>query len=337
MSAVNASHADAALAGGLERALCETLGDVEVTDLVRLKGGYSRETWSFDADLPDGRRLGLILCADHDKGVVGRVGESLDRVTEGRLLAELHGLGLPVPAVYATADAHGPLGRPFLVMARIDGIVAVGPLVRDAWYRERRTAFAAQKASILARIHGAGRAVHVLGDDVPNGGDCGRRELSRWAAALAHTEEARTPAVDRALGWLESRLPVTTSVLTVVHGDYRVGNLVYGPEGIRSVLDWEMAHVGDPLEDVAWAQLVCWRVGTPLVGGLVDEREWVSLYEHAWGSEVDAERLRFWDVLGAVKMACLAWRAVEATPPGPERNLLVGLFEQLDAELERLG
>ena len=94
-----------------------------------------------------------------------------------------------------------------------------------------------------------------------------------------------------------------------------------------------MAHLGDPLEDVAWAQLVCWRLGTGLVGGLLSLAEWSAAYGDAAGHEVDAGALRFWEVLGSVKMSLLAWREGQRTPAGREHDLLLRLFSDLQTEL----
>lgn len=96
-----------------------------------------------------------------------------------------------------------------------------------------------------------------------------------------------------------------------------------------------MAHLGDPLEDLAWAQLVCWRVGTDRVGGLVDLARWPELYGAAAGWAPDLAALRWWEVLGSVKMACLVWRAAEAVTAPAERALLERLFADLGTELDR--
>jgi aminoglycoside phosphotransferase (APT) family kinase protein len=100
------------------------------------------------------------------------------------------------------------------------------------------------------------------------------------------------------------------------------------------VLDWELAHVGDPLEDVAYAQLVCWRVGTDRVGGLVDLDRWPGLYGEAAGVPVDPASLRWWEVLGSVKMACLTSRAAGTASSGAEQALLERLFADIGRELD---
>jgi aminoglycoside phosphotransferase (APT) family kinase protein len=303
----------------LGRVLGET---VRVSSLTRLKGGYSREMWSFDA----GNRP-LILCADTPQGVVGS-DDSLSRVEEYRLLAEVRAGGVPVPAVLCAGDADDVLGRPYLVMERVEGTTATGPLLRDPHYVQRHDRFGRQKAEILAAIH----ALPSPGV-FPGSGDTAGREVARWARAVSAVPDAQTPAVRGAVRWLERHEPRRPDRISLVHGDYRTGNLLYGPDGIRVVLDWEMAHLGDPLEDVAFAQLVCWRMGTDRVGGLVPGDRWLALYEQA-GGPLDRESLHFWEVLGTVKMAALTLRAGRRLPPGRERDLLHRLFAQLDADLE---
>jgi aminoglycoside phosphotransferase (APT) family kinase protein len=321
------------LAAGLAIALRRVLGEpVQVRSLARLKGGYSREMWTFDACLPHGSRR-LILCADMAGGVVDHA-YALSRVGEYQLLAGLRAAGLPVPAVLCAGDASDVLGRPYLVMDRVEGTAAVGPLLRDPYYVRRRGRFGRQKAEILAMIHAVAPPAGLFAAaSLADAGDAGPREVARWARAVSAVPDARTPAVRAAVRWLERHQPGRPDRVALVHGDYRTGNLLYGPDGIRAVLDWEMAHPGDPLEDVAFAQLVCWRVGTDRVGGLVTAERWIELYDRAAGGTVDRDSLHFWEVLNGVKMAALTLRAAQRLPPGRERDLLTRLFAQLDADL----
>jgi aminoglycoside phosphotransferase (APT) family kinase protein len=322
------------LATGLATVLRRALGEpVRVRSLARLKGGYSREMWTFDACLPHGSRQ-LILCTDMAGGVVDQ-SDALSRVGEYRLLAALRAGGVPVPAVLCAGGADDVLGRPYLVMERVEGITAVRPLLRDPHYVRRHDRFGRQKAGILAMIHAlAPPAGLFAGTGFAGTGDLvSARETARWVRAVSEVPAARTPAVRAAVRWLERHQPGRPDRVALVHGDYRTGNLLYGPDGIRAVLDWEMAHPGDPLEDVAFAQLVCWRVGTGRVGGLVTAGRWIELYEQAAHVAVDRDSLHFWEVLAAVKMAALTLRAGQRRPPGRERDLLTRLFAQLDADL----
>ncbi len=197
-----------------------------------------------------------------------------------------------------------------------------------------------QKATILAQIHALDIPDGVF-EQVPVEADVGHEETRRWSTALVRTPAAHTPIMAAALQRLEDWELTPPERVVVVHGDYRTGNLLYDPtgqRGITGVLDWEMAHPGDPLEDVAWAGLASWRVGTGLVGALLTDGEWIAGYERASHRTVDPHALRFWQMLTGVKMSILAWRAVEQTPSGREQDLLRALFGQLQAELEaRLG
>ncbi|WP_055752112.1 phosphotransferase family protein [Frankia sp. AvcI1] len=321
------------------------LAEVDILDLHPLKGGYSREMWSFDAVTRDGAVHPLILCADSAAGVVGAGGQTLGRPAEAALLHTLHTAGLPVPDAVASGDgaAGGPggeLGRPYLVMQRCSGTAAIGPLHRDPWYVEHRAELAVWFAATLAAIHAADVPADVLGGVRPDPARVAGAELARWSGELRATPQAHTAVLDRALGWLAANPPPPPARVTLLHGDYRTGNILHGhgdggPSGLRTVLDWEMAHLGDPLEDLAWAQLVCWRVGTDRVGGLVDLARWPELYGAAAGWAPDLAALRWWEVLGSVKMACLVWRAAEAVTAPAERALLERLFADLGTELDR--
>jgi aminoglycoside phosphotransferase (APT) family kinase protein len=314
------------------------LGAVEATGITRLKGGYSREMWSFDARDGAGRDLPLILCADSPAGVVDADTQALDRVREAALLATLHGQGLPVPNAVTAAGPSGPLGRAFLVMDRRPGTAAIGAFRRDPSYLDHRATLAAELAGILAAIHRADVDTDVLGPR-PRPAEVGPLEVARWSDQLRAMPDARSPALDRALDWLVRERPRPPDRVVLVHGDYRIGNILHGPDGagvpgLRTVLDWEMAHFGDALEDVAWAQLVCWRFGTGRVGGLVPPSHWADLYGRAAGTDLDRRSLRFWEVLGTVKMACVLWRAAAAASEPAERGLLRQLFADLSTELD---
>jgi len=322
----------------LEAILEPMLGPIKVHDVQRLKGGYSREIWSFDAAVDGGRRP-LILCADTSAGVVGQGPYALSRVQEAALLHVINADGVPAPDAIMSGDKESPLERPFLVMDRVPGTTAIGPLHRDPRYIEHRAQLALQLAEILARIHRTGISHDILGPP-PDPHEVAEIEITHWTAELQRTPGAQTPTLARATDWMKQSVPTPPSRVTLVHGYYRIGNILHddvGPDGpsLRSVVDWEMAHFGDPLEDVAWAQLACWRVNTGRVGGLVELDEWGALYAKASGRRVDPEALRFWEVLGSVKMACLLIRAKAVAPDLRERSLLAQLFDDLVDELDR--
>lgn len=311
--------------------MTEALGrSVRVSGIERLKGGYSRRMWSFDTVDADGTTTGWILCTDSDEGVVGP--DSLARPREAALLADLYDRGLPVPAIAASGSGPAPFGSDWFVMSRLPGTAAVGPLIRDPDVIIARPDLGRQKAQILAHIHSVPVPAGVF-DQSPTPESVAEAETDRWTRALAETPAASTATMQAALGRLTTSVPIAPIAVCIVHGDYRTGNLLYDNSGITGVLDWEMAHPGDPLEDVAWAQLASWRVGTGLVGAMLTDDEWLDDYATAAGRSIDAESLRFWQILTGVKMSILAWRAYERTKPGKEHDLLLALFEQLQHQL----
>lgn len=332
-------HPDDQLGALLAEELRTLVGPCDVVDLSRLKGGYSREMWSFDLVSEGGRRQReLIVCMDRAGGVVGQGSQALTRVEEGRLLGSLHAVGVPVPDVMTYGDSGSRLGRPFLVMERLPGTTAIGPLHRDPRYAAARHVLGLQLAERLACIHGCPAVVGALGA-APDPAAVFGRQLGQWSAELSATPQACTPVFARAVRWLEHHPAPPPAAVAIVHGDYRTGNILHVCDRVRgprftAVLDWEMAHLGDPLEDVAWAALVCWRIGTNRVGGVVELDEWPDVYARVSGRPADRAAVRIWSVLASVKMACLLHRARHSLEEGSERALLDRLFEDLEGELD---
>jgi aminoglycoside phosphotransferase (APT) family kinase protein len=282
----------------LTAALADVLGTAPITDLHRLSGGTSRETWAFDAG---GRPL--ILQRERPRGL--RVA---GMATEAALLRAAREQGVPVPAVVATdADGDAPesagdddvLGPAWMVVDRVDGETIPRKILRDDRFAVARSGLAAQCGDALARIH------RIPADAVPvlRGGD----QLAELRATLDATG-APHPAFELAFRWLERNRPVPVSTpsgvapAAVVHGDFRNGNLVVGPDGLRAVLDWELAHRGDPLEDLGWLCVRAWRFGAaPRVGGFGTVDDLVGAYEATAGSAVDRAALRWWEVFGTLR------------------------------------
>jgi len=116
------------------------------------------------------------------------------------------------------------------------------------------------------------------------------------------------PTFELALRWLDDHRPPTTGA-AVVHGDFRNGNLIVGPDGLRAVLDWELAHVGDPMEDLGWLCVKAWRFGVDRpVGGFGERADLYGAYGRASGRVVDPDVVRWWEVLGTLKwgVMCIA-------------------------------
>lgn len=277
-----------ALQTSLVALLGDTGVDVAVDGLRRLSGGASRETWSFDAVI-GGTRRPLIL----QRLRPGATGSSTATpiAIEAALLRVAADHGVPVAGVVADDDGT-TLGSPGMVVERLDGETIARKLLRDPEYAVARERLGAQVGVALARIH----AIPTEGAPGLRSGD----QVEQFRTILDALGEPH-PAFELGFRWLEANRPVAVGE-TVVHGDFRLGNLLVDGEGLRAVLDWELAHLGDPLEDLGWFCVRAWRFGSPLpAGGIATREAVVAAYEEAGGASVDLEALRWWEVLGTLK------------------------------------
>ena len=276
--------------------------DLRILDLRRLSGGASRETWSFTAVDGSGTRRPLIL--QLQLPVPGSQGPGME--SEAALLRAAAAEGVPVPHLVLDGDAAAGLDRAFLVTDLVEGETIPRRLLRDDAYADARAVLAAQCGAALAQIHRIDPAVAP-------GLDAGDR-LDRYRGVLDLLGDPH-PTFELALRWLDAnRPPVATP--TVVHGDFRLGNLMVDAGGLRAVLDWELAHVGDPLEDLGWLCVRSWRFGGSAPGGGLRARTPTCSppTRQAGGQPVDPEAVRWWEVMGTLALGRDLHRPV-APPP----------------------
>jgi aminoglycoside phosphotransferase (APT) family kinase protein len=278
---------------------------VRARDLRRLAGGASRETWSLDLEIERAagavERLPLVLRRDPP----GRVGDGGDRGLEMRVLHAARAGGVPVPRVYWGSTDPSVLGSPFFLMERVEGEALPRRLLREERYARARAAMAAELGAILARIHALDLAEPDLAGLArpPAGRSPARAEVERTAEGIRTLAVEPHPVLDLAQRWLLERAPEAPRV-TLVHGDYRVGNVLFDETGVRAILDWELVHAGDPIEDLGWLCTRAWRFGSALAAGGVGTRDQlVAAYETARGAKVDRDALRFWEAFGSFKLA----------------------------------
>jgi aminoglycoside phosphotransferase (APT) family kinase protein len=192
----------------------------------------------------------------------------------------------------------------------VEGETLARRLLRDPEYAEARPKMAAQLGGILARIHGVPTDEPDLrGVPEPPADTTGAdAELDRYETLLRGVAPEPHPAIELGLRWLRARVP-RGAPRALVHGDFRIGNVMFGPDGVRAVLDWELVHWGDPMEDLGWVCVKAWRFGGALpVGGVGRREDLFAAYEAAGGRRVDPEVVRFWEVFGNLKWAiiCIA-------------------------------
>lgn len=262
----------------------------EVRSLQRLSGGASRETFALEllSPDPDAAPWSLIL----QRVRAGALSASFTMVGERALLAAALDAAVPVAEVIAASDDPTVIGAPFIVMNRLEGETIGRRILRDEAYGWARPKLVSECARALARIHTIPTDVapHLRADD-PVGS----------LRALLDVLGEPHPAFELALRWLDRHRPPTTRT-TVVHGDFRLGNLIVGPNGLVAVIDWELAHLGDPMEDLGWFCVRAWRFGEPLpVAGLGSYEELFAAYAVAAGVTVDPDTVRWWEVLGTLR------------------------------------
>ena len=295
---MNAADTGDSLSRRLEQYLSKLWDhDVRVHDLSRIPGGASRETYRFDAE-SKGAMRGLILRRDP-------VGSLIDTNRRIEFLAykSFHGI-VPVPEAAVLEEDGGPLQRPFFIMTRIDSGKASSPFVPEP-YEPHAQAIGQSLFAILGRIARCDPAELPLAQCFarPDPATCWREALDEWEAIIKRDERHPQPIVRAALRRLRRNPPKAAAKLSVVHGDYRSGNFLHDGEGhIVGILDWEMVHLGDPLEDLAWCCDPLWNhFDNTRVAGTISEADAIAIWERESGLRVDRDALRWWKLFSAVK------------------------------------
>jgi aminoglycoside phosphotransferase (APT) family kinase protein len=295
----------------LEAALKARAGILGLTGCERLSAGASRETYKLTVHMPQGERLlALRRGTGGEEAPLLGVGPGLD--TEPLLFRAARNAGAPGPGVVMELAPGDGLGAGF-VMDWVEGETLGGRIARSPAFAGIRPSLAHQCGVILARLHAI---------DLQASGLAGRLQPFTPEEAVRRTHAAYLafaspqPMIDYAARWLLDHLPATR-LPALVHGDFRNGNLMVSADyGVRAVLDWELAHVGDPMRDLGWLCTRSWRFGSDKpVGGFGDYDQLFAGYESLAGQAVDREAVRFWEVFGSFWWAvgCLSmaqsWRS----------------------------
>jgi len=296
--------------------------------------GFSAETFSFRAIVSRGagvERTAWVLKREPAAGLL----EPYDLEPEFRVLHALSDDPLPSPRTPWFETDPGVLDRPFYVMERLAGevpIPAPGASGEGPFDAEEREALATEVTRALADLHAIdwkARGLAFLGAPAPGPG-AALREVQRWSDRIDAAGMPAEPVLAEALGWLRRHPPVSNEIV-LLHGDYRLGNWLVERAGAASrltgVLDWEMVHLGDPVEDLAWCISHLWRGQTPRAACLATPAELVALYEEASGHPVDPAALRWYEVLAVVKMAAIMLTGIRAFADGRTADLRMAIFD----------
>jgi aminoglycoside phosphotransferase (APT) family kinase protein len=319
----------------LQRSYTPSPRQVRIEQLRLLTGGASRQTWSFDAVLEkeDGQveTLPLILRSDPQEGPQA----VMDRSLEFRVIEAAYAEGVLVPKPYFLGDQS--LGAPFFIMERIEGETIPRRLFRDQEYAETRRVLTKQLGARLARIHRAPvERYHLEGLPKPQGGrSSAEEEINRYEEMYQTMAREPHPAFELAFRWLRQHLPPQQERV-LVHGDYRMGNIMFGPEGLRAILDWELAHIGDPLEDLGWICVRSWRFGNDHlpVGGVGQREEFWRAYEEAGGYTVDPKCVHFWEIFGNLRWGVICLNMTQPFLDGQNPSVELAAIGRRTSETE---
>ncbi len=293
----------------LGRFIADQAGSVvTITRLQLIPGGASRESWLVDATVESGPAAGthaLVMRRDLGSELQS---EALDRAAEFRLLQLAYQAGIAVTRPRWLGADPTILGRPFFLMDRVEG-ESIGPrIVRLPELAGARARLPEQMAEELAHIHRLSlNELGFLPGPAPEENPA-RRSVA-WLRDMAARLDVYNPAYELAFRWLEQNAPPCPRA-TLVHGDFRIGNVIVGSQGLRAVIDWEFAHRGDPAEDLAWPCVRDWRFRNDglTFGGVGRREDFLAAYERAGGQMVDPRAVGYWEIMGNVKWAvgCLS-------------------------------
>jgi aminoglycoside phosphotransferase (APT) family kinase protein len=306
------------------------LGAQGITGLRRVTAGATQEVWSFSLDGGDGSKLILRRAPGGTR--VSETALGLD--TEAALLEAAAQANVPVPGVRHVLTPDDGLGFGF-IMDFVEGETLGGRIVKHESFAKARETLAYECGQVLAKVHTMDPAAFPKlkrQDPVDL--------VVQWRTAYEGSGWPR-PVFDLTFRWLAEHCPPTPPHPRFVHGDFRNGNLMIGPDGVRAVLDWELAHVGDPMEDLGWICVNSWRFGQvdKPVGGFGQREDLWAGYEAAGGAPVNRAHAKWWEVFGAMRwgVMCAGMTAsFRGGDPSVERGVIARRTSESEIDLLRL-
>lgn len=291
---------------------------VQITGWERFPAGFSWTTIGFTATAR-GQARELILRVGDPRGLLA----PYTARPEFTALSALQGVDrLPVPNVIGYSDDPSVIGAPFLVTGRVAGDTPM------PWRGESEKRVEAHNESLAMDFADALAAIHrVAWRETPlarlwaevDTRTLALNQVARWSAHGGLTDEtgrySHPPQLHYAMHWLRRHAPVSGQA-AIVHGDFRVGNFLQVDGRITAMLDWELVHLGDPLEDIAWAGLRVFAGGTPRLGGLFDRAQFLARYAQQSGANIDMAVVRYYEVLGLFKSAAMLASAMHRVESG---------------------
>jgi aminoglycoside phosphotransferase (APT) family kinase protein len=276
---------------------------LSVTSISRIHGGASRETYSIDIAYEDAtgpKVKGLILRRDPADSLI-----DTERETEFAAIRTAYGQGdIPAPEALFLETSAGALGAPFFVMGRIEGGEPLNPFQLEAIGDKRASVgrdFFRHLGAIAAIALDDKPVLQVM--EQPALDKCWERELDYWASEIDKNSREPQPVAQATIRYLRANPPPPAQKLSLVHGDYRTGNYLHDGQGrINAILDWEMAHLGDPFEDLAWATDLLWCADDQeRAAGLLPWQDAIAIWEAESGCKFDAQAFEWWSLFASLK------------------------------------
>jgi len=313
---------------------------VQVSGLQRFPVGLSWVTIGFTAACPGESLMDLILRVGDPGGLFSPYSSG----PEYEALAALSSVpGLPIPKVYEHSDDPGILGAPFVITQRVHGDTPTPWSGAEERGEAANLSLGHDFADALGAIHafdwtGTPLAEWVAGSEGPiTPATTALHETRVWARHANLGDGPTPPQMHYAMRWLEAHAPEAERI-TIVHGDYRVGNFLQHEGRITAILDWELVHLGDPHADLAWAGLRTFAAGTTRIGGLIDRDVFYSRWQDKTGLRVNPKVVCYYEVLVQFKMAAMLMGAMIRVQAGRSRDVrMAAMGFQLTSTLMELN
>ena len=299
--------------------------EVEVRDMSRLPLGASRETYRFDARVVkfDGTEesLRLILRRDPPASHVDS-----DRRTEFESYRAIYGHGIPVPRMILLENDPAKLGGAISIAEDLRGFHNSEYQLQEAAWAKHLPGLARQMWGYMGKLAAVDVAklnleTFMKPATVQN---AARRQLDYWVETFRRNQVGADPIMEAAIRLLDRTCPIAKK-LAMVHGDFRAGNFLYDDEGqIRAILDWEMAHIGDPLEDLGWSinRVFCFGKDDRR-SGLALRRDAIAIWEEASGFKADPDPLAWYELFACLKGQALWVSTATVWETGKNRDIIL--------------
>ncbi len=310
----------------------QTGGTAVITGAQQLAGGASRDTWKLEVELA-GTPQSLVLRKDHPTQMFEG---ALTREQEYRMMDAAHKSGVRVAAMRWYHSDPDLLGSPFFIMDFVAGVSVGRQVIQLPELAAARSALPQQMAEQLALIHRmnpAAYGIDFLRQPAP--GSSPALDTVRETYRLLDDLGVSSPPWEFALRWAEHHAP-DCAQRTFIHGDFRLGNLLVDAQGLAAVIDWEFAHVGDPLEELAYPCMRDWRFGNGRLhfAGLSDRETFLRHYEAYSGRQVDRAAVDWWEIMGNIRWGIICMSQAQRHLSGKEQSVELASLGRRSAEMQ---